>query len=140
MPVAVPAASIAFLRTQTGRRRLAAEQTHGREVGSIADRGGISGVARVGDLAPEPRPNFCRRAHSLFGLKIPLECEEIPCSTRVGNLGICRQAVEITAAIGARKRHAGCKSANSLLISLFLIRAHATERAGSGGRSASSAS
>jgi len=68
MPVTMPAALIAFLQTQTARR-LAAEQTHRREVGSIADRGGKSGVARGGDLATEaePRPNSCRRANSLFG-------------------------------------------------------------------------
>jgi len=79
MPVTMPAAPIPFLHTQTARRERAAEQSHRRELGSIAGRGGKSGVARVGAPEAEPRPNFCRRANSLFG---PM----IPCSVRENSL------------------------------------------------------
>jgi hypothetical protein len=73
MPVTVPAAPIPFPHTQTARRRLAAEQSHRREAGGIADGGGKFGVARICDLAPEaePRREVCRCINSLFGLKIP---------------------------------------------------------------------
>ena len=88
MPVTVTAAPIPFLHTQTARRRRAAERSRRHEVGGIADRGGKSGLARVGDLAPEAelRPNFRRRANSLFG---PI----IRCSVRENSLfGAARES------------------------------------------------
>jgi hypothetical protein len=93
-PVIVPTAPILVWHRQTACRSLAAGQSRRRRgVGRIADRGGKSGVARVGGFADAIAP----RPGSLSTDEFPVRaCSApgIPCFGRAGSLfRACREFV-----------------------------------------------
>jgi hypothetical protein len=86
LPVIVPTAPILVWHRQTDCRSLAAGQSRRRRVvGNIADRGGKSGVARVGGFADAT----ARRPDSLSMDEFPVRAysgPRIPCSGQEDSL------------------------------------------------------